>query len=165
MNRAHPGRLWGLLLIASGLGGAPAARTDALSVVQMLREGGCGGIVAAAPPLHREPRLDRAAEQWADGHSLSTAISGYHALAAQGLRASGPDDALIQNLRRSGCRGISGRDLTDVGVYRRGGESWVVLASSSTSAPATEALRQLRRAPGGPPPPRPPRWRIARCSS
>ena len=56
MNRLEPGRLWGLLLIVSGLGAAPLAHTDALSVVQMLRQGGCGGLVPAASPLHREPR-------------------------------------------------------------------------------------------------------------
>ena len=137
MKRLDPGRLWGLLLILSGLGAAPVARTDALSVVQMLREGGCGGLVPAARPLHREPRLDRAAEQWADGHSLATAtdLSGYPALNSQGVYAKGSDDALIQNLRRSQCRAVSGRDLTDVGLYRRGSETWVVLATTS-AAPA-----------------------------
>lgn len=138
MNRLDPGRLWGVLLVVSGLAAAPLARTDSLSVVQMLREGGCGGLVPAARPLHREARLDRAAEEWADGHSLATAtdLSGYRALNAQGLHATGSDDALIQNLRRSQCRAVAGRDLTDIGVYRRGGESWVVLATTTAGAAA-----------------------------
>jgi uncharacterized protein YkwD len=138
MNRLDPGRLWGLLLLVSGLSAASVAHTDALSVVQMLREGGCGGVVPQARPLHREPRLDRVAEQWADGHTLATAtdLSGYHALNAQGLHASGSDDALIQNLRRTQCRAVSGRDVTDAGLYRRGGETWVVLATTA-AAPAT----------------------------
>ncbi|HEV2284588.1 MAG TPA: CAP domain-containing protein [Steroidobacteraceae bacterium] len=138
MNRLDPGRLWGLLLIVSGLAAAPLARTDPLSVVQMLREGGCGGLVPAARPLHREARLDRAAEEWAGGHSLATAtdLSGYRALNAQGLHATGSDDGLIQSLRRSQCRSVSGRDLTDIGVYRRGADSWVVLATATAAAPA-----------------------------
>ena len=160
MNRLDHGRLWGLLLIVSGLIAAPVARTDALSVVQMLRAGGCGGIVPAARPLNREPRLDRAAEQWAGGHSLATAtdLSGYHARSAEGLHASGPDDALIQNLRRSQCRTVSGRDLTDVGLYRRGGETWVVLATADgapgASPPAYPAapVTRWRTQPDTPPP-------------
>jgi uncharacterized protein YkwD len=138
MNRLDSLRLWGLLLLVSGLTAAPLARTDALSVVQMLRAGGCGGLVPAARPLNHEPRLDRAAEQWAEGHSLATAtdLSGYHALNAQGVHANGSDDALIQSLRRTQCRAVAGRDLTDVGIYRRGGETWVVLASAGSASGA-----------------------------
>jgi len=136
MNRILPGGLWGLLLVVSALAGAPAARTDALAVVQMLREGGCGGLVAAARPLSHDPRLDRAAEHWADGQSLARAtdLSGYRAASAQGLHASGTDDALIANLRRTRCRNVSAGELTDVGIYRRGSESWVVLAYPDSAA-------------------------------
>ncbi len=164
MNRIFPGRLWGLLLAAGGLGAAPAARSDALSVVQMLRAGGCGGLVAAARPLSHDVRLDRAAERWAQGGALLSAAerSGYPVVAARGLHATGSDDALIQNLRRSECRNVSGRELTDVGLYQRGAESWVVLAST-TGAPAAAAPGPYPSAPvttwhtpsGAPPAPAP----------
>jgi uncharacterized protein YkwD len=145
MNRAYPGRLWGLLVMLTALVSAPAASADALSVVQMLREGGCGGLVPAAPLLRHKPSLDRAAEQLADGRSLTAAaeLSGYLLSTAQSLDATGSDESLIQRLRRSECRTVSSRDLHEVGIYRRGSHTWLVLAaarsSSSVAPPAVSA--------------------------
>jgi hypothetical protein len=121
MNRMNPRSPWGLLVLVAGLIAAPAARSDALSVVQMLRQGGCGGILPIAPPLRRNPSLDRISEGWADGHSLDSA--------AQGLHVRGPDEALIREQRRAACRIVSSRDLAEVGVYRRGADTWLVLAT------------------------------------
>jgi uncharacterized protein YkwD len=136
MNRVNPRRPWGLLIVVAGLIAAPAARADALSVVQMLRAGGCGGIVPIAPPLRHNPSLDRAAGQWADGHSLNAAaqLAGYPLKSAQGLRVTGSDEALIQQLRRSGCGVVSSREVREVGLYHRGADTWLVLATSSGSS-------------------------------
>ena len=64
MSGDNSRRPWGFLVVMTSVVVAPAARADALSVVQMLRAGGCGGIVPAAPPLTRNPSLDRAAEHY-----------------------------------------------------------------------------------------------------
>ncbi len=135
MSRLNPRRPWALLIVLTALVAAPAARSDALSVVGMLRAGGCGGIVPIAPPLRRSASLDRAAERWADGHSLGSS--------AQGVRARGSDEALIEQLRRSDCRAVSSRELRDVGIYHRGADTWLVLATPSgslwSSPPAASA--------------------------
>jgi uncharacterized protein YkwD len=156
----NPGRPWGLLVVVTGLIAAPAARADALSVVQMLRQGGCGGIVPIAPPLRHNPSLDRAAEQWADGHSLNSAagLAGYPLQDAQGLRVAGSDEALIRSLRRTDCRVISSRGVREVGFYHRGADTWLVLATpsgSSWSSPAPAAAHSApptSRAPASPAP-------------
>ncbi len=111
-----------------------ATQADALAAVQVLREGGCGGLVPAAAPLHHSAVLDRAAEQWADGLALSAAAQrgGYSADKAAGLRVSGSDTDMISLLRRSSCRTVSSRDLQDIGVYRRGADNWLVLAARYT---------------------------------
>ncbi|HLJ39459.1 MAG TPA: CAP domain-containing protein [Steroidobacteraceae bacterium] len=98
----------------------------------MLRAGGCGGLVPIARPLNHASVLDRAAEQWANGTSLAMAAehSGYRVQSVAGVRLSGADEAVIQTLRRSECHAVAGRDLRDVGVYRRGSDNWLVLASS-----------------------------------
>ena len=157
MNRSNRRGPWGLLMILAGLIAAPAAHADALSVVQMLRAGGCGGVAPIAPPLRHNPTLDRAAEQWADGHSLNSAaeLAGYPMKSAQGVRVSGSDEALIQNLRRSDCRMVSSRDVREVGLYRRGAETWLVLAAStasSWSSPAPPDAHGASAASRAPPP-------------
>jgi uncharacterized protein YkwD len=141
MNRVNPRRPWGPLIVVAGLIATPAAHADVLSVVQMLRAGGCGGILPIAPPLRHNPSLDRAAERWADGHSLDSAaeLAGYSLKSAQGLRVTGSDEALTQRLRRTDCSSVSSRDLREVGLYHRGADSWLVLATTSGSSWSSSA--------------------------
>lgn len=152
----NPRRPWGLLIVVMLSVAAPAVRADALSVIEMLRAGGCGGIVPIAPPLKHNAALDRAAEQWAGGHALDPGV--------QGVRASGSDEALIKQLRHSDCRGVSSRDLREVGICHRGADTWLVLAAPSgsswssppvagTGAPGIHyRLPPADAAPAGPPP-------------
>lgn len=140
MNRVSPRRPWGVLAALAALVATPAAHSDALRVVQMLRAGGCGGIVPIAPPLRRDSSLDRLAQAWADGHSLA---------GAQGLRVRGPDEALIREQRRVACRMVSARDLSEVGIYHRGTDTWLVLATAAASpwSPPPAAARSAPPAP------------------
>jgi uncharacterized protein YkwD len=123
-----------LWLLLAGLGAATTAQADALSAVQILREGGCGGTLPAAPPLHRSALLDRAAQEWATGHAPAAAIehSGYVAQSSATAHISGPDTSDIQLLKRSGCRTLADRALSDLGLYHRGSDSWLVLAAAYT---------------------------------
>ncbi|HYK99692.1 MAG TPA: CAP domain-containing protein [Steroidobacteraceae bacterium] len=142
MSRVNPGRIGGSLIVVALLLAPLVAHPDALSVVQMLRAGGCGGIVALAPPLRHDAYLDRAAEEWADGHALDPA--------AQGVHASGSDETLIRQLRRSDCRAVSSRDLRDVGIYHRGADTWLVLAAAAAPG-ASYRLPPASAAPAGAP--------------
>jgi uncharacterized protein YkwD len=112
-------------------------RTDPLWAVQVLREGGCGGTLPAAQPVHHTPLLDRAAEQWARGSSYTTATQrvGYPAQSTAALHISGPDSAAIELLRRAGCHALADRNLRDIGVFQRGPDTWLVLASFGVSTP------------------------------
>jgi uncharacterized protein YkwD len=95
--------------------------------------------------------LDRAAEKWAVGGrspAAAVALSGYPAEATAGLRVTGPESSMVQLLRRSDCRTVVDQGLRDIGVYRRGPDTWLVLASAyvapaSSQAPvlATRALQ------------------------
>ena len=125
-----------------------SAQADALSAVQVLREGGCGGLMPAATPLHHNSLLDRAAEQWAGGLAVAAAVQkgGYSADATVGLRVSGPDMAMIGALRRSSCGSIMRHDLQEIGVYRRGTDSWLMLASRYTSPERPQTSELAARA-------------------
>jgi len=149
VNRLSHLRLWRLAVLLGGLSAALISQADAVSAVQLLREGGCGGILPAAQPLHRNPLLDRAAEQWAAGLSPAAAAAhgGYQAEATAALHIAGPDASTVELLRRANCRTVSDRRLRDIGVYHRGMDTWLVLASAyalpaSSQAPvlATRAL-------------------------
>ena len=156
MNRLSHIQLWCLLLLSAGLSANPAARADAVSAVQLLREGGCGGILPPARPLRHNALLDRAAGLWA-GAGISPAEaakrSGYDAEATAGLHVSGPDSSIVQLLRRSSCRTVTDQGMHDIGVYTHGSNTWLLLASAyvvpaSSQAPllATRALQLVNEA-------------------
>jgi uncharacterized protein YkwD len=134
--------LWGCLATFSAVAtpSALAGGDDAVEAVQILREGGCGGHFPAARPLNREAPLDRAAAQWAGGTALTAAAqgNGYAADSLSGVHVTGPDSSLVDVLRGSGCRSLTDRGMQDLGVYHRGRETWLILASrSATSRPGS----------------------------
>lgn len=120
----------GILVLIAALGAAaPDARADALAAVQVLREGGCGGVVPRALPLRHEALLDRAAERWALGATLRSAASrsGFPPRAVSGLHIRGPDSAAMQLLKHSSCHEVTDQSLQAMGAYRVGLETWIVL--------------------------------------
>jgi uncharacterized protein YkwD len=131
--------LSGLVLLLSGLS-ATLARADAVSAVQLLREGGCGGTLPAARALNRSAPLDRAAEQWAHGASPAAAVknSGYQSEMTASLHISGADSASVDLLKSSGCRALSNPKLRDIGSYRRGSDTWLMLASPYSAPPVSQ---------------------------
>jgi len=145
---------WRLLLLMGALAASLTARADPISALQLLREGGCGGILPPARPLRHVGSLDRAAEQWANGRTLASAaqLSGYEAESTAGLHITGPEAATVQLLKKSGCRTATNPAFHDVGLYRRGVDSWLVLGSvyvapASAQAPvlATRALQLVNQ--------------------
>ena len=147
MDRIFRRQLGRLLVLCTGLW-SMSTPADVLSAAQLLREGGCGGVLPAAKPLHHEPLLDRAAEQWAGGRSPAqgAARSGYKADATAGLHISGPESSTIELLKRSGCRAMLDPGMHDIGVYRRGLDTWLVLAAASVVPASTQAPALAARA-------------------
>ena len=137
-------------LCAALLGGTFAAattRADAVAAVQVLREGGCGGLLPPAAPLHRVASLDRAAQQWAAGSSPAAAAksSGYVAETAAGLHISGSETSVMQSLRRSNCRTVTDQAMHDIGMYHRGSDTWLLLASAYVAPSRSQAPIQAKR--------------------
>jgi uncharacterized protein YkwD len=137
LNRLRLSRRWHCAVafavaVVAGAATTAAAWADGLSAVQVLREGGCGGTLPAATVLHHLAVLDQAAEQWAAGRSLEAAAerSGYALQTSAGVHITGPDASMVQLLRQSNCRLLMDRKLHDIGVYQRGHDTWLVLASA-----------------------------------
>ncbi len=146
-------RLWGVfvpcvLFTWAALAAPSAARADALDVVQLLREGGCGGVLPALSPLQPNALLNESAELWATGRSLAAAVarSGYTAEREAGLHVTGPQISMINVIRQSRCRAIASPQLRDVGIYHRGLDSWVVVAAAYVAPAPREASSVAERA-------------------
>ena len=133
MNRSNWNRFWRLGALCAALGAAAPtwAAGGPLAAVEVLREGGCGGVMPAAAPLRHNPFLDRAALEWALGRPLpmASAENGFPASVTAGVHISGPDSATLQQLRQVGCRIVAARQMRDVGLFRRGPDTWIVVAS------------------------------------
>ena len=95
----------------------------------------------AAPPLRHNPMLDRAAAAWAMGQPLPVASerNGYRGDFTAGMHISGPDSATLELLRRSGCRIVAGRGMRDIGEYRRGFDTWLVVGAFYRLPPGLQA--------------------------
>jgi uncharacterized protein YkwD len=121
----------GLWLLLAVLTATSSARADVLATVQVLRAGGCGGVLPLAQPIRRDAMLDQAARQWAAGRlpAQATAQSGYRAQAVATVHVSSPPRAMLETLRRSGCRTVADRAMRDIGIYQSGTQTWLVLAA------------------------------------
>jgi len=124
--------LWRVALLLVLAAAAPLARADAISVVQELRAGGCGGRVPLSHPLNHNTGLDRVAANWAAGGTLAqlAPVAGFGAGALTGVHVSVREAALLETLSRGNCQALSGAGLTDIGQFQRPGQTWLVLAGS-----------------------------------
>ena len=141
-------RLFCALVLLGGPAASLASPADPISAVQLLREGGCGGILPPARPLRRIAALDRAAEQWAAGRTLAAAaqLNGYDAESTAGLHIKGPDSASVQLLKQSGCRTVMNPAFHDVGVFRRGADTWLVFGAVYVVPASAQAPKLANRA-------------------
>ena len=137
-----------LVVLIGGLAASLSSQADAISALQLLREGGCAGTLPPARPLRHIASLDRAAEQWANGRSLASAaqLGGYEADSTAGLHIKGPESATIQLLKKSDCRTVTNPAFRDVGLYQRGADSWLVLGSVYVAPASAQAPRLATRA-------------------
>ena len=153
MNRSIWNRFWRLGVLCAALGAAaPTWAAGPLAAVEVLREGGCGGTMPAAGPLRHNPFLDRAALEWALGRPLpmASAENGFPASVTAGVHISGPDSAMLQQLRQVGCRIVAARQMRDIGLFRRGPDTWLVVASIYPLPPGMTASTGAWR-PAAPP--------------
>jgi uncharacterized protein YkwD len=159
MHCVSHGRMWGVLVILVGAAASLRAQADVWSAVQVLREGGCGGVVPIARPLRHSAALDRAAEQWAAGRPLAQAATegGYRSAAITGVHHAGSEATLLQQLSRSDCRALSNPRLQEIGAFRRGADTWLVVAfgteaiAASVTAATSPTPRSLRKVQTGAP--------------
>jgi uncharacterized protein YkwD len=106
---------------------------DLVDVANAIRSQGCEELSAVDRPLRARTQLDEAARRIAHGDGLETATSGsgYRAkkLASIHIRTTKSDDGVAQMLAQRFCGIVADSNLREIGVYRRGKETWMVLAA------------------------------------
>lgn len=106
---------------------------DLVDVANAIRSQGCGESSVVDRPLRARTQLDEAARRIAHGDGLETATSGsgYGAKksASIHIRTTKGDDGVAQMLAQRFCGIVTDSKLREIGVYRRGDDTWMVLAA------------------------------------
>ncbi len=129
---------------------APArAVADLGDVVNAIRSQGCGELSAINRPLRARKQLDDAARRIAHGDRLETAISGsgYRARksASIHIRTTNGDDGVKQKLVQQFCGIVADSNLREIGIFRRGQETWMVLVAPFSPPDADDASTVIHR--------------------
>lgn len=123
-----------LLAAVIALAGAPAmAATSLVDSLNALRARGCSGGSGTATKLERTRALDAVAAQWSKGGRLHAALEStrYRATNSSSMRISGAssDARIAAVLADRYCRIVTNPTFTEVGLARRGGDVWIVVAA------------------------------------
>jgi uncharacterized protein YkwD len=128
---------------------ARAAGADPLAVVNALRLEGCAGQRAVASTLRPSEALDDVARELSRSGRLAEAIGrvGYPAARSTSIEIRGAtDDAAIrQMLDDRYCMPVSHPQFTEIGVFRSGNETWIVLAGRSAQPAIEDSAAVARR--------------------
>lgn len=126
-----------------------AAQADPASVVNALRTGGCARVTPAGTPAKRAAELDAIAAELARGTKLSDAMakSSYPAASSTTFHVRGsPADADVRKvLADRYCAPINQPRFTELGVFQRGTDTWIVLAEPKEIPPPLEPVAAERR--------------------
>jgi uncharacterized protein YkwD len=117
---------------------------DIVDIVNSIRSQGCAKSPAVEQPLRARAQLEEAARRVAHGDGLeaATSESGYRARksASIHIRTTNGDNRVAQILARRFCKIVADKNLQEIGVFRRGDETWMVLATP-LSPPTQEDAR------------------------
>lgn len=111
---------------------AKIAFADITDQINALRTRGCDRSSASLTKLRVSQDLDRVAREWSKGGRLREAISrtGFRVVNSASMRVEGTrdDDKIIQTLRANYCEPLTDAQFTDIGLYRKGSDIWIVVA-------------------------------------
>jgi uncharacterized protein YkwD len=104
---------------------------DVVAALGAARARGCEHLPGVITPWRRKEELSDAARRMSGGTSLQDAVfrSSYRAQRSAEIYVQAPNDQELVNIvRERFCTLLIDRDLTEIGVYRRGEETWIALA-------------------------------------
>ena len=127
---------------------AQTVRADPLSVVNALRLEGCAGKAPTGAPLQRHKELDNVARELPRSE-LPEAIerARYPTSSSTSFHVRGSrDDQVIRRVLVEGhCESVNDPRYSELGMFQRGDETWIVLASRLTPLPRLDDLPAVSR--------------------
>ena len=130
-----------LLLFATAL----SAQASLVDDINRLRTKGCGNYAVAPTRLQSSRDLDAVARAWSGGGRLAVALKKTHypATNSASMRVEGSrnDAMILRVLAQNYCETITGRDFTEIGLYRRDDNVWVVVAARFSPPRVKDAAR------------------------
>lgn len=149
LRRARWVRIAGALLALALTAHASSAAAALPDDINSIRLHGCGGRSGATRPLRVARKLDEAARRTAGGARLHDALlaSGYGAEQSAAIHVATPggDFATARLLEGHFCAQISEPMLREIGIARRGTDTWIVLAAPLSTARPQDAPIVSRR--------------------
>jgi len=122
---------------------------DVAGAVNEARLHGCHANPFTTQRLRENSRLNEAARRLSFGENLQNAAkaAGYRSVTSAAVQISNvPDDREVERIvARQFCAQITGKDLRDIGAYRRGANVWVMVASPFTPPAPTDRQAISRR--------------------
>ncbi len=122
---------------------------DLVDLTNSIRSQGCGELSAVDWPLRARTQLHDAARRVANGAGLKTAMSesGYRARKSASIQieTTKGDDRVAQILAQRFCGIVADSSLHEIGVFRRGDEFWLVLATPFAPPGPDDALAVSHR--------------------
>ena len=113
--------------------------------VNALRKRGCDGKAGVNRPLRSSLLLDAVAREWSRGGSLKEAFArtDYRMANSASMRIAGaPDERTILGiLAKNYCAAVIDPSFTELGVHRRDGGVWIVVAEPFTTPTTKDAAR------------------------
>jgi uncharacterized protein YkwD len=145
LSRRMTALVLGVIFAAQPLA-AYAALPDAINVIRLH---GCGGRPGGNRPLQVARTLDEVARRIANGSDLHSALTASRYSAEQTasihIATSGGEPAEARLLEQHFCAQISESALREIGVARRGADTWIVLAAPLSTPRSADAPAVSRR--------------------
>ena len=126
-----------------------AGLADLIEVANSIRSKGCAKLPAVDQPLKAQAQLGDAARRLSRGDELETATAraGYRAKTSASIRirtAEGDGD-VARILAQRFCDIVADKSLREAGAFRRGDETWMVLAAPLAPPEHQDAAAAGRR--------------------
>ena len=137
------------LLVAAALAPQYAAHADPIAVINGFRTNGCGREPAPRTRVRPDTALDAVARALGNDMPLEDALeeADYPAASSASFHARGSrdDEAIRRLLAQRFCGAINDPRYTEIGVFQRRDETWIVLAARQAAPPQLEPFAVQQR--------------------